>query len=46
MSVGRANGKPVLRSFVRGLRRDLDAVTARLTLPQSSGAVEGHVNRI
>ncbi|MEU0625347.1 hypothetical protein ABZ329_31345 [Streptomyces rubiginosohelvolus] len=26
--------------------RDLDAVTAGLTLPWSSGAVEGHVNRI
>ena len=30
----------------RGLRRDLDAVTAGLTLPWSSGPVEGHVNRI
>jgi transposase len=35
-----------LRSFVLGLRRDQDAVTAGLTLPWSSGAVEGHVNRI
>ncbi|MGW5153552.1 ISL3 family transposase [Rhodococcus koreensis] len=41
-----ADGQPALRSFVRGLRRDLDAVTAGLTLPHSSGAVEGHVNRI
>jgi transposase len=31
---------------VIGLRRDQDAVTAGLTLPWSSGAVEGHVNRI
>jgi transposase len=38
--------QPALRSFVIGLRRDQDAVTARLTLPWSSGAVEGHVNRI
>lgn len=37
---------PALRSFVRGLRRDYDAVRAGLTLPWSSGAVEGHVNRI
>jgi transposase len=28
------------------LRRDQDAVTAGLTLHWSSGAVEGHVNRI
>ncbi|MBW0282599.1 transposase [Rhodococcus sp. FH8] len=38
--------EPALRSFVAGLRRDLDAVTAGLTLPYNSGAVEGHVNRI
>jgi transposase len=37
---------PDLHSFVTGLRRDLDAVTAGLTLPHSSGKVEGHVNRI
>jgi transposase len=35
-----------LRSFVTGLERDLDAVTAGLTLPWSSGPVEGQVNRI
>jgi transposase len=35
-----------LRSFANGLRRDLAAVTAGLTLPYSSGAVEGQVNRI
>jgi transposase len=35
-----------LRSFAAGLRRDWAAVTAGLTLPYSSGAVEGHVNRI
>lgn len=38
--------EPALLSFVAGLRRDLDAVTAGLTLPYNSGAVEGHVNRI
>jgi len=37
---------PALRSFTRGLRRDLDAVTAGLTLPYNSGAVEGTVNKI
>jgi transposase len=41
-----ASGLPELRSFVTGLRRDQDAVTAGLTLRWSSGAVEGHVNRI
>ena len=41
-----ADDLPTLRSFVVGLRRDLDAVTAGLTLPWSSGIVEGHVNRL
>lgn len=36
---------PDLHAFVTGLRRDQDAVTAGLTLPYSSGPVEGHVNR-
>jgi len=38
--------QPALRSFVAGVRRDQDAVTAGLTLPWNSGAVEGHVNRL
>jgi transposase len=44
----RAEASPVreLRSFAAGLRRDWAAVTAGLTLPYSSGPVEGHVNRI
>ncbi len=37
---------PALRPFTRGLRRDLQVVTAGLTLPSSSGAVEGTVNKI
>jgi len=37
---------PAMRSFTRGLRRDLEAVTAGLTLPYNSGAVEGTVNKI
>lgn len=41
-----AHGSPALRYFVAGLRTDLDAVTAGLTLDYSSGAVEGTVNRI
>ncbi|MFJ9847048.1 ISL3 family transposase [Kitasatospora sp. NPDC101155] len=35
-----------LHSFAKGLRQDLAAVTAGLTMTWSSGAVEGHVNRI
>ena len=35
-----------LQTFAAGLRKDWAAVTAGLTLPYSSGAVEGHVNRI
>lgn len=37
--------KPMKR-FAGFLRQDLDAVTAGLTLPWSSGVVEGHVNRV
>jgi transposase len=37
---------PMLRSFTGGLRRDLDAVVAGLTMEHSSGAVEGTVNRL
>ncbi|WP_145709097.1 ISL3 family transposase [Rhodococcus rhodochrous] len=42
----RRGGSPALRSFAVGLLRDLDAVTAGLTLEYNSGPVEGHVNRI
>jgi transposase len=41
-----ADDQPELHSFAAGIRRDLQAVTAGLTLPYSSGAVEGNVNRI
>jgi transposase len=37
---------PQLRSFAAGLKRDHAAVVNGLTLPYSSGAVEGTVNRI
>ena len=46
MTAALATGEPALRSFVTGLRADQDAVTNGLSLPWSSGAVEGHVNRI
>jgi len=35
-----------IASFARNLRRDLDAVRNGLSLPHSSGAVEGNVNRL
>ncbi|MFD7282448.1 ISL3 family transposase [Streptomyces sp. NPDC059862] len=35
-----------MQGFAGFLRQDLDAVTAGLTLPWSSGAVEGNVNRV
>ena len=41
-----ADTAPELQSFIAGLRRDQDAVTAALTLPWSSGVLEGHINRI
>jgi len=41
-----ADDLPELHSFVTGLRRDFDAARAGLTLPHSSGKVEGRVNRI
>lgn len=46
MASAEATGEPALKSFVTGLRADHDAVTAGLTLPWSSGSVEGNINRI
>jgi transposase len=37
---------PGINRFVNGVASDLDAVTAGLSLPYSSGPVEGNVNRI
>jgi transposase len=37
---------PGINRFVNGVTADLDAVTAGLSLPFSSGPVEGNVNRI
>jgi transposase len=41
-----ADDQPQLHSFAAGIRRDQQAVTAGLTLPYSSAAVEGNVTRI
>ena len=41
-----ASGIPQLRSFTAGIRRDHAAVLAGLSLPYSSGKVEGTVNKI
>ena len=43
---GEADDQPELHSFAAGIRQDLDAVTAGLTLPYSSGSAEGNVNRL
>jgi transposase len=39
-------GQPELRSFANGIRRDYHAARNGLTLPWSSGKVEGTVNKI
>jgi hypothetical protein len=39
-------GLPGTSSFAKGLKQDLDAVTNGLTMPWSSGPVEGRVNHI
>ena len=36
---------PALRSLVNGMKRNLNAVTAGLSTPWSSGQFEGHVTR-
>lgn len=41
-----ADDLPSLHGFADGLQRDYQAVIAGLTLPWSTGPVEGHVNRI
>ncbi len=40
------DAQPELRSFAAGIRHDQQAVTNGLTLPYSSGKVEGTVNKI
>lgn len=46
LSTVESDDQPELHSIAIGIRRDRDAVTAGLTLPYSSGKVEGNVNRI
>ncbi len=46
IAAAEASGLPSLRSFTTGLKHDYDAVKNGLTLPWSSGVVEGNVNRI
>jgi transposase len=41
-----ADDQPELRSFATGIRKDKEAVLNGLTLPYSSGRVEGTVNKI
>lgn len=41
----RQDDLPGLHTLAAGIDRDRDAVIAGLTLPWSSGVVEGHVNR-
>jgi transposase len=41
----RVDDLPALHSLVNGLNRDIDAVTAGLSTPWSSGQVEGQVTR-
>jgi hypothetical protein len=41
-----ADDQPELRSFATGIRKDKEAVTNGLSLPYSSGRVEGTVNKI
>jgi transposase len=46
LTAAEADDQPELHSFANGIRRDQQAVTAGLTLPYSSAAVEGNVTRI
>jgi transposase len=41
-----ADDQPELHTFAAGIRQDLAAVTAGLTVPYSSGSTEGNVNRL
>jgi transposase len=46
IATARETGLPGIAGFAKGLEHDLDAVTSGLTLPWSSGPVEGRVNHI
>src|SRR5438309_240030 len=45
-SSAEASRLPELEAFARGIQHDKAAVQAGLTLPWSTGPVEGHVNRL
>jgi transposase len=45
MAAVEADDQPDLHSFVRGIKRDYDAVLNGLTMAWNSGVVEGNVNR-
>jgi hypothetical protein len=46
IATARETGLPGIAGFAKGLEHDLDTVTSGLTLPWSSGPVEGRVNHI
>jgi hypothetical protein len=46
ITAAEADDQPDLHSFIRGIKRDYDAVLNGLTMPWSSGVVEGNVNRV
>jgi transposase len=45
-AVDASDGQPELRSFANGIRQDKEAALNGLTLPYSSGRVEGIVNKV
>jgi transposase len=46
MKAAQQSGIKELRSFVAGIERDYDAVSAGLSLPWSQGVVEGTINKL
>jgi len=46
LAAAEASGVADLRTFARGLRQDEPAIRAALTLPRSTGPVQGHINRL
>jgi hypothetical protein len=46
IAAARDAGPPGIAPFAKGLEHDLDAVTNGLTMPWSSGPVEGRVNHV
>ncbi len=46
LDAGAASGLPDLASFADGLRRERPELLAALSLPWSTGPVEGHITRL